>query len=130
MTFFWIFKNILVKTPPPKSGDSRAPLGLRRPRAAARPIRFFGSLKLSWVRHPPKKAATPELHSASGGLALPHVPSAQQQYDMPANERPSVPHIGEGGAWKSPARGRLACPPPLSFRRCLLLFFFRTSTFE
>ena len=35
VTFFWIFENILVITPPPKSGDSRAPLGLRRPRGAA-----------------------------------------------------------------------------------------------
>ena len=35
MTFFWIFENILVIIPPQKSGDSRAPLGLRRPRGAA-----------------------------------------------------------------------------------------------
>ena len=32
---FWIIKSILVKTPPQKNGDSRAPLGLRRPRGAA-----------------------------------------------------------------------------------------------
>ena len=42
---------------------------------------------------------------------------------MPAKERASVPHLGEGGAWKSPSRGRLACPPPLFLRRCLLIFF-------
>ena len=54
-----------------------------------------------------------------------HVPSAQQHYDVPAKERPSVPHLGEGEAWKSPSRGRLACPPPLFLRRCPL-FFFRT----
>ena len=47
---------------------------------------------------------------------------------MPAEERASVPHLGEGGAWKSPSRGRLACPPPLFHRRCLLFFFFRTPT--
>ena len=35
VTFLWIFENILVKTPPQKFGDSRAPLGLRRPRGAA-----------------------------------------------------------------------------------------------
>ena len=35
VTFFWIFENILVTTPPQKSGDSRAPLGFRRPRGAA-----------------------------------------------------------------------------------------------
>ena len=35
MTFFWIFESILVLTPPLKSGDSRAPLGLRRLRGAA-----------------------------------------------------------------------------------------------
>ena len=32
---FWIFQNILVKRTPAKSRDSRAPLGLRRPRGAA-----------------------------------------------------------------------------------------------
>ena len=35
MTFKWIFENILVTTTPPKSCDSRAPLGIRRPRGAA-----------------------------------------------------------------------------------------------
>ena len=35
MTFFWIFEISWLKHPPPKSGDSRAPLGLRRPRGAA-----------------------------------------------------------------------------------------------
>ena len=47
-----------------------------------------------------------------------HVPSAQQHYDAPAKERPSAPYLGEGEAWKSPSRGRLACPPPLFLRRC------------
>ena len=37
--------------------------------------------------------------------------AAQQLYDAPATEGPSVPHLGEGEAWKSPSRGRLACPP-------------------
>ena len=32
---FLILENILVKTPPAKSGDSLPPLGLRRPRGAA-----------------------------------------------------------------------------------------------
>ena len=35
MTFFRIFENRLVITPPPQGGDSRAPLGLQRPRGAA-----------------------------------------------------------------------------------------------
>ena len=30
--------------------------------------------KISWLQHPPKKAATPELHSASRGLAVPPRP--------------------------------------------------------
>ena len=56
-----------------------------------------------------------------------HVPSAQQHYDVPAKEWPSVPHLGEGGAWKLPSRGRLACPQPPFLRRCPF-FFFRTPT--
>ena len=39
------------------------------------------------------------------------VPSAQQHYDVPAKERASLPHLGEGEAWKSPSRGRLAWHP-------------------
>ena len=48
---------------------------------------------------------------------------------MPAKERPSVPHLGEGEAWKSPSRGRLACPP-LAFSSSLpATFFFSNSNY-
>ena len=75
LTFFWIFENILVTTPPQKSCDSRAPLGLRRPRGAA-------------TSHPHSSTTT-----------------------CRRKERPSVPHLGEGEAWKSHSRERLAWPP-------------------
>ena len=47
---------------------------------------------------------------------------------MPAKERASVPHLGEGGAWKSPSRGRLACPPRAFSSSLPANFFFRTPT--
>ena len=55
-----------------------------------------------------------------------HIPSARQHYDVPAKGRPSLPHLGVGGAGKSPTRGRLA-PPPVFFRPCLLFVFSNTN---
>ena len=77
---------------------------------------------------PPKKRRLPSSTRPQAASRCRHVPSAQQHYDMPAEERASEPHLGEGGAWKSPSRGRLACPLPVFLRRCPLIFFFRTPT--
>ena len=88
---------------------------------------FFWIFENVLVNPPPPKAATPELHSASGGLAVPPRPIRTAALRH-AGERTGVgAPPRRGGAWKSPSRDRLACPPPLFLRRCLL-FFFRTPT--
>ena len=78
------------------------------------------------ITSPPKKLRLPSSTRPPVASRWRHVRSAQQHYDVPAKERASVPHLGELGAWKSPSRGRLACPPPLFLRRCPLFSFFGT----
>ena len=67
--------------------------------------KYFGS------NTPPKKLRLPSSTRPPAASRYRHVPSAQQHYDVPAKERASVPHLGEGEAWKSPSRGRLVWPP-------------------
>ena len=59
---------------------------------------------------PPKKRRLPSSARPAAASRCRHVPSAQQYYDLTAKKRASVPHLGEGEAWKSPSRGRLAWP--------------------
>ena len=74
---------------------------------------FFWIFEISWLYNtPPKKRRLPSSTRPPAASRCRHVPSAQQHYGVPAKERASVLHLGEGGAWKSHSRGRLACPPP------------------
>ena len=88
---------------------------------------FFGIFENILVITPPN-LQLPSSTRPPAASRCRHVPFAQQHYDVPAKERPSVPHLDEGGAWNSPSRGRLACPPLLFLRRCPFFFFFRTPT--
>ena len=63
------------------------------------------------IRPPRKKLRLPSSTRPPAASRCRHIPPAQQHYDVPAKERASLPHLGEGGAWKSPSRGRLAWPP-------------------
>ena len=59
--------------------------------------RFLGSLNIYiLVITPPKKLRLPSSTRPQAASRCRHVPSAQQHYDVPAEERPSVPHLGEG----------------------------------
>ena len=74
---------------------------------------------------PPQKAATPELHSTSRGLAVPSRPIrtvAQRR----AGERTgdgAPPRRGGSVEIALPGTARFP-PPPLLLRRCPLLYFF------
>ena len=81
------------------------------------------------ITPPPRKVRLPSSTRPPAASRCRHVRSAHQHYDVPAKARASVPHLGEGGAWKSPPRGRLACPPPLFLRRCPLSFCFPNSKY-
>ena len=95
---------------------------------------FFWIFEISWLYNtPPKKRRLPSSTRPPAASRCRHVPSAQQHYGVPAKERASVLHLGEGGAWKSHSRGRLACPPPAFSSSLPAIFFFRTpiiSTFR
>ena len=79
---------------------------------------------MSWFEHPPPKAATPELHSASGGLAVPPRPIRTA----------ALRHAGERTAAGAPLRleggvpGTARLPPPRFFFAAACYFFFRTPT--
>ena len=73
---------------------------------------------------PPKKAATPELHPAAGGLVVPLHPIRTAALPR-AGERTAVgapPRRGGSVEITLPGTARLP-PPPLFLRRCPLLFF-------
>ena len=72
---------------------------------------------------PPKKRRLPSSTRPPAASRCRHVPSAQQHYDVPAKERASVPHLGEGETWNRPPGDGSLAPPPLFLRRCPLLFF-------
>ena len=72
---------------------------------------FF--LEIILVITPPEKLRLPSSTRPPAASRCRHASSAQQHYDVQAKKRASVPHLGEGGAWKSPSRGRLAWPPAL-----------------
>ena len=55
-----------------------------------------------------KKLRLPSSTQPLSALRCRHVPSAKHHYDASAKERASVPHVGDGGAWKSPSPRRLA----------------------
>ena len=89
---------------------------------------FFIFENILVITPPPEKLLLPSSTRPPAASRCRHVPSAQQHYDVPAKERASVPHLGEGEAWKSPSRGRLACPPPLFLSSLPAFFFFRPPT--
>ena len=72
---------------------------------------FFGFFENILVITPLKKRRLSSSTRPPAASRCCHVPSGQQHYDVPAKERPSMPHLGEGGNWKSPSRGWLAWPP-------------------
>ena len=59
MTFFWIFEISWLKHPPPKSGDSRAPLGLRRTTTTTTTIIIIPETRQQLL----KQAPHPGLHN-------------------------------------------------------------------
>ena len=91
----------------------------------------FWIFEIILVKTPPQKAATPELHSASGGLAVPPCPIRTAALRH-AGERTGVgaptSERGEGGNCP-PGDGSLA-PSPLFLRRRLLIFFLNSNYIE
>ena len=90
-------------------------------------VRYIPPLMTSWLQYSPKKLRLPSSTRPPAASRCRHVPSARLRYDVPAKERASVFHLGEGVAWKSPSRGRLACPPRFFFVAARI-FVFRTPT--
>ena len=112
VAFFRIFENMLVITPPPKSCDARAPLGLRRPRVPTTSPPHSSTTtcrEKTGVGAPPRRGGSVEIALPGTARLAPGVAWNSKQLEIPLSPR----------ALQPPNRLLLACEVYCSTYCCI-----------